>query len=52
MYITNFMQGPDFVWHMDGYDKLKPFGFCIHECIDGLVYYVNVTVHVWCESEK
>ena len=20
---------------MDGYDKLKPFGFCIHGCIDG-----------------
>jgi hypothetical protein len=27
--------GPNFVWHLDGYDKLKPFGFTIHGCIDG-----------------
>ena len=30
-----FAPGPDFVWHLDGYDKLKPFGFSIHGCIDG-----------------
>ena len=24
-----------YVWHIDGYDKLKPFGFCIHGAIDG-----------------
>ena len=28
-------KGPDFVWHIDGYDKLKPYGFPIHFCIDG-----------------
>ena len=28
-------KGPDFLWHIDGYDKLKPFGFCIHGAIDG-----------------
>ena len=27
--------GPDFVWHVDGYDKLKPYGFAIHGGIDG-----------------
>ena len=27
--------GPDFFWHQDRYDKLKPFGFAIHTCIDG-----------------
>ena len=27
--------GPNWSWHIDGYDKLKPFGFCIHGCIDG-----------------
>lgn len=27
--------GPNFVWHIDGFDKLKPFGFCIHGAIDG-----------------
>ncbi len=24
--------GPNEVWHIDGYDKLKPFGICIHGC--------------------
>ncbi|KAK3729180.1 hypothetical protein QZH41_000583 [Actinostola sp. cb2023] len=28
-------QGPNCCWHMDGYDKLKPYGFPIHGCIDG-----------------
>lgn len=27
--------GPNFCWHLDGYDKLKPYGFSIHGCIDG-----------------
>ena len=26
---------PNYVWHVDGYDKLKPYGFCIHGAIDG-----------------
>ena len=27
--------GPNETWHFDGYDKLKPYGFPIHGCIDG-----------------
>ncbi|XP_070538243.1 uncharacterized protein [Ptychodera flava] len=27
--------GPNFIWHVDGYDKLKPFGFAIHGAVDG-----------------
>ncbi|XP_069126950.1 uncharacterized protein [Argopecten irradians] len=27
--------GPNHVWHVDGYDKLKPYGLAIHGCIDG-----------------
>ena len=27
--------GPNDTWHVDGYDKLKPYGFPIHGCIDG-----------------
>ena len=27
--------GPDFAWHIDGYDKLKLWGFPIHGAIDG-----------------
>ena len=32
---TPLYQGPNEVWHCDGYDKLKPYGFAIHGCIDG-----------------
>ena len=28
-------KGPNYMWNLDGYDKLKPFGFPIHGCIDG-----------------
>ena len=28
-------RGPNDVWHVDGYDKIKPYGFPIHGCIDG-----------------
>ena len=27
--------GPNECWHIDGYDKLKPFGFPVHGAIDG-----------------
>uniref|UniRef100_A0A3P9IEL3 Integrase core domain-containing protein n=1 Tax=Oryzias latipes TaxID=8090 RepID=A0A3P9IEL3_ORYLA len=27
--------GPNETWHVDGYDKLKPFGIAINGCIDG-----------------
>jgi len=30
-----FSRGPNHTWHCDGYDKLKPFGFALHGCIDG-----------------
>ncbi len=28
-------EGPNAAWHADGYDKLKPYGFAVHGCIDG-----------------
>ena len=27
--------GPNFVWHIDGYDKLKPYGISVHGAVDG-----------------
>lgn len=27
--------GPNYMWHVDGYDKLKPFGFALSGCVDG-----------------
>lgn len=32
IYVSN---GPNFTWHIDGFDKLKPYGFAIHGAIDG-----------------
>ena len=29
------MSGPNHCWHLDGNDKLKSYGICIHGCIDG-----------------
>lgn len=28
------IKGPNYLWHMDGWDKLKPFGFAVHGSID------------------
>ncbi|KAK2548520.1 hypothetical protein P5673_031305 [Acropora cervicornis] len=28
-------KGPNYIRHIDGYDKLKPYGFCVHGAIDG-----------------
>lgn len=32
-----FNKGPNFLIHIDGYDKLKPYGFAIHGAICGYV---------------
>lgn len=36
-YVAN---GPNFNWHLDSYDKLKPYGICINGCIDGFSRYI------------
>ena len=38
--------GPNNTWHADGNDKLKPYGFPIHGCVDGFsrtVLWLQVT---------
>ena len=32
--------GPNQTWHMDGYDKMKPFAITVSGCVDG--YYRNI----------
>lgn len=32
--------GPNSVWHMDSYDKLKPYGICINGAVDGFSRYI------------
>jgi len=29
------LQGPNYLWHIDGFDKLNRWGFYIHGAIDG-----------------
>lgn len=33
-------KGPNFVWHVDSYDKLKPYGLAINGAIDGFSRYI------------
>ena len=35
-------QGQDFEWYIDGYYKLKPYGFPIHSCIYGSMKYYMI----------
>ena len=40
-------KGPNYLWHIDGNDKRKPFGLCIHGAIDGFsrkVLWLNVSL--------
>ena len=34
-------RGPNFVWHLDSYDRLKPYGICINGAIDGFSCYIQ-----------
>lgn len=38
-------KGPNYLWHTDCYDKLKPYGIPISECIDGFSRYI-----IWLEA--
>ncbi|XP_045158598.2 uncharacterized protein LOC123524453 [Mercenaria mercenaria] len=39
--------GPNYLWHIDGYDKLKPYGLCINGAIDGFSRFI-----IWLEVHK
>ena len=40
-----YSKGPNFMWHMDSYDKLRPYGIAINGCIDGFSRYI-----IWLEA--
>lgn len=44
---TYLSAGSNFTWHIDVYDKLKPFGFSIHGCVDGFSRWV-----MWLEVQR
>ncbi len=41
-----FSRGPNALWHMDSYDKLKPYGIAINGCIDSF----TADVVLWMEA--
>ena len=43
--------GPNYSWHIDGYDKLKPWGFPIHGAIDGFSRRI-LWLHVTCSNNS
>lgn len=40
-------KGPNYIWHLDGWDKLKQFGLSVHGCIDGFSRRI-----MWLEASK
>ena len=42
-----YAKGPNYIWHIDGYDELKPFGFCIHGAVDGYMHSRRI---LWLEA--
>lgn len=42
-----YANGPNYIWHLDSYDKLKRYGVCINGCVDGFsrkIVWMNVYV--------
>ena len=39
-----YAKGPNYLWHLDSYDKLKHYGICINGCIDGFSRKI-----IWCK---
>ncbi|XP_028412422.1 uncharacterized protein LOC114542871, partial [Dendronephthya gigantea] len=38
--------GSNWIWHIDGHDKMKPYGFTIHGCVDGFSRKI-----IWCNVD-
>ena len=34
-------RGPNWCWHIDGYDKKSPYGIGIHGCIHGCIFLIH-----------
>jgi len=43
--------GPNFLWHVDSYDKLKPYGICINGAVDGFSRMV-IWLHAYSTSSN
>jgi hypothetical protein len=43
------VRGANALWHQDGNEKIRPWGFYVHGCIDG---YSRMIVYLQCSSNK
>ena len=43
------VRGCNALWHIDGNEKLKPWGFYVHGCIDG---FSRLIIYLVCASNK
>jgi hypothetical protein len=43
------VRGANALWHQDGNEKLKPWGFWIHGCVDG---HSRLIVYLGCTNNK
>jgi len=43
------VRGANALWHMDGNEKLKPWGFYVHGCIDG---HSRLIIYLKCSGNK
>lgn len=43
------VRGANALWHIDGNEKLRPWGFWVHGCIDG---HSRLIIYLTCRSNK
>ncbi|KAF5339993.1 hypothetical protein D9611_012376 [Ephemerocybe angulata] len=43
------VRGSNALWHQDGNEKLKPWGFIVHGCVDG---YSRMIIYLVCSNNK
>lgn len=43
------VRGANSLWHMDGNEKLRPWGFYVHGCIDG---FSRLMIYMYCCNNK
>ena len=43
------VRGANALWHMDGNEKLRPWGFYVHGCVDG---HSRTIIYLQCRNNK
>jgi hypothetical protein len=43
------VKGANALWHQDGNEKLRPWGFYVHGCVDG---HARLIIYLYCSNNK